>query len=138
MILEEDLMISMKNFRLILFYVTVGLSLFTGCGSPTAFFSPEQKEVWLNDAYACKGQRLALISPLEKQLETLKGISEMDIKRIFGKPEKTELHKRSEKFYLYALEPSEKCDSVKYGLNKVLSVRFSAINKVNEIIITQK
>jgi hypothetical protein len=129
-------MINFSTIKHILY--TVGLLLLFSCSSPTAFFSPDQLAIWKSDPEGCKNLRLDVLKSLEGNLDNLKGKSETEIKKIFGKPEIIDLGKRSEKFYFYHLEPSDKCENKKFGLKKMLSVRFNAINRVNEIIITQK
>lgn len=132
-----DLMISMTDFKIIPYLIlTVGLLINSGCSSPTAVLDETQTKQWKEDTDGCKGNRAAILPVLEPKLESIKGSDEMDIKRMFGLPDYTDLYKRSEKYYIYYIEPGPDCEP---GANKkVLSVRFSAINKVNEIIITRK
>jgi hypothetical protein len=131
-------MILMINSKKVIVVILIGLLLFTGCNSPIVVFSPEQHLLWKADVNGCKNTRFEILKSNESKLEKLLGSSETEIKKIFGQPEKIDLGKRSEKFYFYHLEPSDKCENKKFGLKRVLSVRFNAINKASEIIITQK
>lgn len=89
---------------------------------------------WKNDPDACKDQRAQFTAPLMEQLEKLKGLSEMEVVSLMGKPDKNELYKRNQKFYYYYLEPGPMC-SKPNRVAKRLILRFNAVGLAKEVSI---
>jgi hypothetical protein len=90
------------------------------------------KQVWLNDAKGCKNERLKYLESIERQKETLKGLSQAQIVAILGKPDSQELLKRNAKTFTYFVSQGSQCGSgTKEGV--ALIIHFGALNYVSEI-----
>ena len=97
-------------------------------------------DVWKNDAMGCKSERMAQVADFEEVRGFLEGKSELDIRKILGRPDKVELMDRSQKFYLYFLEKGRQCyenEDYEGKEGKYLYVRFTSLNEVNEIGVKQ-
>jgi outer membrane protein assembly factor BamE (lipoprotein component of BamABCDE complex) len=104
------------------------------CSGPSPSFEGIDWTVWKEDADACKNQRAQYIEPLSRQLGKLKGLSEMEVVKLMGKPDQNELYKRNQKFYHYFLKPGLPCAKSDSGVSK-LTVRFNAIGLAKEVSI---
>jgi outer membrane protein assembly factor BamE (lipoprotein component of BamABCDE complex) len=99
-------------------------------------------KLWKKDKLACKNLRKDLIKSLSLQKEKLKGLGQNQIMQILGKPDLQELHNRNQRFYVYFYEKGKICDTpnsiadyTKLDKEKIVLVRFTAIDKVTEVII---
>ncbi|MEJ2006026.1 MAG: hypothetical protein P8X57_13930 [Cyclobacteriaceae bacterium] len=99
--------------------------------------SPEYLDTdsWRFDDNGCDGYRAALISSHPELLQELKGKSEDDIIGWLGKPDKNELYKRNQKFYIYIIDPAEDCENSDSETQRYLQIRFSATNRAQEVMI---
>jgi hypothetical protein len=64
---------------------------------------------WKNDQNGCLGERVKLADDLEKSREKIMGMSENQIRRLLGSPDKVQLFERSQKFYIYFIEKGSQC-----------------------------
>ena len=94
-------------------------------------------EDWKSDRNGCLGKRGPMLESVMSQKEQILGKAEHDVLKIMGRPDKNELYRRQQKFYIYYLEPGPLCeesleasDSASY-----LSLRFNATGIVNEIFV---
>lgn len=106
-----------------------------GCSS-----TPELENIdlqaWKNGEGGCNKERLKEIDKLLNQKEKLYGLSQADIVTLLGKADKHQLYERSQKFFIYYLEPSASCTNKhENDYIKALYIRFSALDSVNELII---
>jgi len=97
-------------------------------------FSSEQ---WKSDREGCKGLRVQYADLILESKDQLLGKGEQLILNLMGRPDKNELYRRQQKFYIYYIQPGPKCtaqpaqtDSAKY-----LSLKFNATGIVNEVFI---
>jgi hypothetical protein len=104
------------------------------CSRPIPELNGVDLSVWKNDLKGCKGDRIQFLKPLIEQKDKLKGLSEMDLVKLLGRPDKNDLSEHHEKFYSYSIKPSPDCkiDSA----TTVLEVRFNAtgVSKAVSII----
>ena len=77
--------------------------------------------------------RTSYLAQLTEQKDELKGLSEGDIIKLLGRPDRNELYKRNQKFYYYDLEPGKVCDSTL--TNQQLILRFNAMGRAKEVSI---
>ncbi|MCW5912835.1 MAG: outer membrane protein assembly factor BamE [Cyclobacteriaceae bacterium] len=104
------------------------------CGKPLPDLSPINLAQWKEDKNGCSHFREQGISYLINQLEELKGLSEKDIIKLLGRPDRNELYKRNQKFYYYDLEPGKVCsDSIIE--NQQLVLRFNAMGRAKEVTV---
>lgn len=89
---------------------------------------------WRLDDNGCKNYRSGIINDHPELLDELKGKSEDEIIGWLGQPDKNELYKRSQKFYVYAIDPSEECAEAG-NEHRYLQIRFNATNRAQEVMI---
>ena len=109
------------------------LCLAFGCGKPLPKFENVDLDKWKNDKNGCKGERLKMFKLFDAQKDKLKGLSEDEILKLLGRPDRNELYKRSQKFYEYFIEPGPVCRNDSSDL--ILSVRFNAVGLAKEISV---
>ena len=110
------------------------LCLAFGCGKSLPKFEGIDLKQWKEDRLGCSGFREKSIDLFSSQKDKLKGLSEDDILKLLGRPDRNELYKRNQKFYHYYVEPSAKCDSTKQNARQ-LSIRFNAVDLAKEVVI---
>lgn len=107
--------------------------LFSACSEPVDIEGFDS-EAWKKDILACGGERIKMQQDVLSIREELEGLSPRQVISVLGRPNKEELYKRSQKFFVYYLTPGQQCktsqDSAKY-----LFIRFSALNMANEVFI---
>jgi SmpA / OmlA family len=114
-------------------WLLLSVCLVFSCGKPLPDLSPIDLAQWKEDKGGCKQIRSAFLSDLTNQKDELKGLSEGDIIKLLGRPDRNELYKRNQKFYYYDLEPGKACDSTL--TNQQLIVRFNAMGMAKEVAI---
>lgn len=122
----------MKIFRLIFFILCY---LLFSCQAKPVKIPGFDAQVWKNDRLGCKGQRAAFISSLSENQPVLFEMGQMQLTRLFGRPDATELYKRNQRFFIYYYEPGPQCRGEKIDIykGKALRIRISALDKVTEI-----
>lgn len=109
------------------------VSLVFSCGKPLPDLSPIDLAQWKEDKGGCKNFRTSYLVQLTEQKDELKGLSEGDVIKLLGRPDRNELYKRNQKFYYYDLEPGKVCDTTL--LNQQLILRFNAMGMAKEVSI---
>jgi len=127
----------MQNFRK-LSTVLLGLILIltTACGKKLPELTGIDWEAWQADRNGCDGIRTPTIDTLAAQKNLLLGLTEMDIIKVLGKPDKNEPYKRNQKFFYYFLEPGEMCNQAQASPT-YLQLRFNAMGLAKEAMIQQ-
>jgi hypothetical protein len=100
--------------------------LLCGCGKELPKLDGIDAEKWKEDKKGCTGYRQSTETSLIGQTNQLKGLAEMDIIRLLGKPDQNELYKRNQKFYSYNISPAEGC-AYHDSTNHKLVLRFNAM-----------
>jgi hypothetical protein len=108
------------------------LTFLNSCSGSTNSLGFNNQE-WVNDKMACKGIRAENKEAFEVAKEKIMGLSERELLNALGKPDRRELHKRGQKFYIYYLLPGGQCPEVTGKPGLLIRIRFSALNMVNEI-----
>ena len=117
----------LKQLSLYLFLI----SILWACDRPLPILEGIDIIHWKNDKNGCRGDRVTMIKPLQEQTNKLKGLTEMQIIDLLGRPDQNELYSRNQKFYYYSLEPGKACGQ---GIEpRRLSVRFNAMGRAKEI-----
>jgi hypothetical protein len=91
-------------------------------------------EAWISDKNGCNGERLNLKESLLASKHYMRGLKAEQIEDYLGKPDAQELFSRSQRYYIYFLEPGPKCES-SIESPQALFVRFSAVGLANEFTI---
>ena len=91
-------------------------------------------ETWIADKNGCNGDRLLLKNDLLSLKHNMRGYRSSEIENLLGKPDAQELYNRSQRYYIYFLDPGPKCDAPIEN-PQALFVRFSAVGIANEFTI---
>ena len=83
-------------------------------------------EKWKADKNGCLGYRQSIKASLASEISKLKGLAEMDVIRLLGKPDQNELYKRNQKFYSYFISPGPSCITADSASQKLV-LRFNAM-----------
>ena len=89
---------------------------------------------WKRDTNGCQGDRIRLEESLWSGRDQLIDYSESQVSMFLGKPNRTELYVRNQKFFVYFIGPSEDCRKGTAS-PRSLVIRFNALNYSNEISI---
>ncbi|MCX8491650.1 MAG: hypothetical protein ORN54_11340 [Cyclobacteriaceae bacterium] len=120
------------NYRCLSLF-TVLLSLIVGCSKPLPTLERIDLAKWKEDKWGCAKVRFIALPELVNQKEKLKGLSQDDIVKLLGRPDKNELYKRNQKFFYYYLTPGTNC-----GIDTItqrLSLRFNAMGFAKEVLV---
>lgn len=103
--------------------------------TPSITIEGFDKQAWVNDKGGCLGNRKDLIDLLIENKSTLMGKDQDQIKTLLGKPDMHEIYRRSQRFYIYSIDPGSNCENNmadKKGSN--LTLRYNALGKVHEVV----
>lgn len=104
------------------------------CSKPLPELENFDREVWRADRNGCNESRGAFHNSLMTQRDKLKGLSERDVVKVLGAPDRNDLSEHHEKFYYYFITPGPGCDSVQ-AIGLSLVVRFNATGVSKEVVI---
>jgi len=93
-----------------------------------------KSEMWKEDKNGCIGNRLNLKDELLALKHNMRGFNTGEIEDLLGKPDAQELYDRSQRYYIYFLDPGPKCEASKES-PQALFVRFSAVGIANEFLV---
>jgi hypothetical protein len=93
-----------------------------------------ESELWIQDKNGCSGDRNKLKDNLLALKHNMRGLKTNDIESYLGKPDAQELYDRSQRYYIYFIEPGPKCDSA-VEKPQALFIRFSAVGIANEFTV---
>ena len=84
------------------------------------------------DRMGCQGERALMKEAFMQADSVLKGLSQTQIQATLGKPDRHELAPRSQKYFVYYIDPAPECDG---GSDTpfTLYIRFSALDRSTEI-----
>ncbi|MDJ1501506.1 hypothetical protein [Xanthocytophaga agilis] len=117
-------------------YILLLTFFFLSCSADQDQFKGFDSIAWKKDYKACSGQRLAMKKDFERIKSKLKGLDQMEVINVLGKPDFQRLEDRHMKSYLYFLEPGSSCPSGKADA-KTIVIRFNSVDRVFEIIYEQ-
>ena len=119
------------DYKLIFFALLLSLFLFT-CQSKTTLDGFD-REKWIADPNGCKAERAELINTLLEQKNKIAGLSDREVIQLLGKPDETNLYRRTQRFLVYFTSNGPACDTSEHHSSR-LEIRISALNEANEII----
>lgn len=114
--------------------VLIGLIINFSCGKALPPLNDIEVETWQADKNGCAGKREPSIEHIKEQRRNFLGLSEMEIVKVFGMPDRNELYKRNQKFYYYYLQASPDCPTHLDAPLK-LAIRFNAMGLAKEISV---
>ncbi len=102
------------------------LLMLAACSKPTPTLEGVDLSKWKDDKKACSGSRASMAAALKTESQKLKGLSEMDIVDLLGRPDENELYKRNQKFFYYYITAGPDCPE--HGpIPSKLIIRFNAM-----------
>lgn len=121
---------NLKNCLLLL--LLAGVSACNKTGDLPGFNETE----WQADENGCQGIRLKMLDDFKQVKDQLKGLNEDEIVDVLGMPDKNELYKRNQKFFIYEITNAPQCLKKKSGDTRMfLSIRFNATKLAKEVMI---
>lgn len=118
-----------------LFILVLGVFL-TSCSKSVELESFD-KEGWVSDKNGCGGDRKTIANVVMSQKDRLMGLEQKQLIELLGKPDKYELYKRSQYFFVYSVDPGSSCADFNKGRTANITIRFNALGKVNEVVYYQ-
>lgn len=109
------------------------LALLFSCG-PSSNLEGFDAESWKKDHNGCMGLRTSMAGIFQSQQDKIKGLHENELRALLGKPDKQELYVRSQKFFVYYLEPGPLCEGGRES-PLTLTIRFNSIGLTNEVFL---
>ncbi len=100
--------------------------LLISCGKELPTLDGFDTDEWKKDKNACLGQRQSMEPMLRRESVKLKGLAEMDVIKLLGRPDENELYKRNQKFYYYSITPGPGCGGTDTVALKLV-LRFNAM-----------
>ena len=110
------------------------LLLCLSCGKAIPHLEGIDLDQWKDDRNGCNGYRSSVSTTLNTEIPKVKGLSEMDIIGLFGKPDQNELYKRNQKFYCYFLSRGPMCEKADSLPNKLI-LRFNAMGYAQQVSV---
>jgi hypothetical protein len=108
--------------------------LLLGCSANHEELTGIRWDDWKDDRNGCMGKRATYLDSLDNQKDKLKARSEMDIVKLMGRPDETELYKRNQKFYTYYILSGPGCEHHDPE-SKKLVIRFNAMGLAKEVAL---
>lgn len=113
-----------------LFYSVIFNICLISCSQKTVDLQDFDESAWQADKDGCNGIRTIMRETLIKVKSELKGLNGDEIIAVLGKPNKTNLADRNQKYFIYYIScPTHTSKS------STLSIRFSAIGLSYEVIV---
>lgn len=122
----------MKHLLIGYSFLLIFICLAPACQNKTELAGFDS-ESWKKDRLACTGKRGQMKDAFEKIRPQLKGLTQMEIIDVLGRPDLQRLDERNTKSYLYYLEPGGECPGGQTDA-KVIIVRFNSVDRSFEII----
>jgi outer membrane protein assembly factor BamE (lipoprotein component of BamABCDE complex) len=121
--------------KLPLLLVLAFLLILPSCQKKALHLGGFDTSTWQKDRMGCEGLRSQMVDKLEDIKEQLMGIKSEDIAELLGMPDKNELYKRNQKFFVYYIDPAPECAGYDRHHTRTLQLRFNATEKVNEVMV---
>lgn len=117
--------------RLILLF---SLFLLVSCSLPLPEITGVDFDKWKNDDKGCRSDRKQFIEAIREQKDKLKGLSERDLIKVLGSPDRNDLSEHHGKHYYYFVDPGPGCNGTD-TVGLALIVRFNATGVSKEVSI---
>jgi hypothetical protein len=110
--------------------------LLASCGQAGQEIEGFDSTAWKQDAQGCGTARAGMFEAVLASKSWLVTLQEPEIRRVFGKPDLVELFSRSQKFYLYYIEPGGQCGQGG-GQGRMLEFSLDALGRAHEVNLRQ-
>ncbi|MBK6264317.1 hypothetical protein JKA74_04655 [Marivirga sp. S37H4] len=104
------------------------LCILYGCSSMPELNNIDLNQ-WKSDKNGCNSYRISVANEIINQKKKLKGLSQTEIISLLGQADQHELYERSQKFFIYYLEPGKKCENYSDQYFRALYIRFNALDQ---------
>lgn len=119
----------MIKFSSSLFFIA---TFFLSC-RPAVDIENFDEAAFQSDPNGCRGIRAGMKDSLFAADTYLKSLTQEDVYATLGKPDRQELAPRSQKYFVYFIEPAPACTGDSLGSPLTLYIRFSAMNRASEV-----
>lgn len=129
--------LSASKLKAIMKYILLTLlltcCLLSGCTIPESLKGFDS-EAWIGDRMGCNGVRAEMVYELDSLRKDFYDKKEYVVREVLGKPDHEELMERSQRIYIYYIEPGTQCTGrgEMSDANRV-EVRINSLAKVSEI-----
>lgn len=113
--------------------ILVLLVLVGACRPSGVVLEGVDQKAWKQDRMGCLGLRQGQLDNLEAAWPQLQGLSQNEIMTTLGKPDQHELYLRSQKFFVYYVDPAPACDTTLVNPPLRIHIRFNAMGYANEL-----
>lgn len=124
------MIISIKRFCFYFLILTLGFS----CENEISIQGFDTQK-WKEDPNGCYGAREKLLTSIMSNQSKLIGHNEKEIKKLFGKPDATDIRSRGQKFFEYGIKGGTLCNPESSIQPEILRIRFDALDRVSEVAI---
>ncbi len=108
------------------FSLMLVMVILAACSKPIPTLEGVDLTKWKDDKNACSGDRQSMAIAVKTESQKLKGLSEMDVVDLLGRPDENELYKRNQKFFYYYITAGPDCPE--HGtIPSKLIIRFNAM-----------
>ncbi len=105
---------------------------FLGCNAVPELVNFD-RDLWMSDPQGCKNLRISAFQNFTEDKDQFIGLTERDIVRLLGKPDRQELYKRNQKFYFYYISPGGQCEGTQTARGQQIYLRISATQRITEV-----
>ena len=113
--------------------ICAALAFIIGCGANKDLPSIDSQR-WKEDVKGCDGERMQMFDEIDSLKKEFIGLSQKQVIKVLGPPEQEELYRRSQKFFIYFIEPAASCVNTDYDEPKKLVIRLNALDRVSEVL----
>lgn len=119
-------------------YLLIFLMLLTAACTENKTFENFNSAAWKKDKLACKGERKRIAGDFEQIRRELLGMTQEEVLSLLGRPDFQLLMERTQKAYVYFVEPGVQCQGEKETSKaRTVSFRFNAVNRATEIVYSE-
>lgn len=116
------------------FYL-LGFLFLAACGQKAQLLTEEEQQRFRQDRLGCEGERKAFIQKLRENKDIFLEMTDLEVRQQLGSPNREELYTRTQKFFVYYLEAGPQCENQGQMPPRILQLRLSAVNRVNEAVV---
>lgn len=110
------------------------LVLLIAC-SPSIEIDDFDSKSWKSDRNGCQSIRGDFTQTLLDSKGQILGQNERAILKLLGRPDKNELYRRQQKFYIYYVEAGPLCEDIGQDSASYVSIRFNATGYAREMAL---
>jgi hypothetical protein len=91
--------------------------------------------MWKSDANGCMEKRVEMYKDVLTNKNEILSLTNKQLIRIMGNPDKYELLKRNQKFFIYNITPGRECRIASETESLFLIIRFNAVGLSSEVFV---